>query len=44
MDFSRFDAAQTRTSVKVKDNTCKSNLGVTGCMILGKEMKKSKKR
>lgn len=31
-------------SVKVKDNTCKSNLGVTRCMILGKEMKKSKKR
>ena len=30
-------------SVKVKDNMCKSNLGVTGYMILGKEMK-SKKR
>lgn len=31
-------------SAKVKDNMCKSNLGVTGYMILTKEMKKSKKR
>lgn len=30
-------------SVKVKDNMCKSNLGVTGYMILGKEMERSKK-
>lgn len=31
-------------SVEVEDNTCKINLGVTGHMVLEKEMKMSKKR